>query len=301
MKFGCCLIALLWLSGCASNTYVYGTQGRDAIDGEGPPTINPIIVGEPHRFLDASDWIWPGSLLAKLVLWNKKVDSHEVSAETIDVLAEYLARNELDDVQVLVNTYKPGVQWSRTFRNREIGGFWRFTLGIFNAVGYTILPGRFFGGDHFNPYSNTISIYSDIPSVLLHEGGHAKDFNSRKYKGIYSAIYGIPGVALYHEAVASNEALSYLHDNCDLSQEKSAYHALHPAYGTYVGGTFGYVVPVTYLTAAFALPGHVTGAVAASKAELKPGCAQQPESPAASVAADANPMPVSSQAPRNSF
>ncbi|TVZ38858.1 hypothetical protein P886_3241 [Alteromonadaceae bacterium 2753L.S.0a.02] len=263
------LCILLLFTGCASNSYVYGTNGRDALDGDSRPVENQIIVGAPNKFLDASDWIWPGSLLGKLVLWNKKVDSHEVSPETIDALALYLERNNLDDVQVLINTYKPGTQWVRTFKNKEVGVFWRYTLGILSASFYTVLPGRFFGGDHYNPYSNTISIYSDIPAVTLHEGGHAKDFNRRKFKGIYAAIYGLPGVALYHEAVASNEALSYMRDNCSLQEEKAAYHILHPAYGTYVGGA---VPGQAYASAIFALPGHITGAIAAANAELKPGC-----------------------------
>lgn len=283
MKIWLILVALSLFSGCASNAYVYGTQGRDGVDGAGPVVKRQIIVGEPNKFLDASDWIWPGSLLGKLVLWNRKIDSHEVSDETIDALARYMERNELDDVQVLVNTYKPGTQWSRTFRNREIGGFWRYTLGVLAATSYTIMPGRFFGGDHFNPYSNTISIYSDIPSVVIHEGGHAKDFNSRKYKGLYSAIYAVPGVALYHEAVASSEALSYLHDNCDVTGEKSAYHTLHPAYGTYVGGTFSALLPTSYLTVAFAIPGHVTGAVAAANVDAKPGCSVEAAEPDAAT------------------
>lgn len=241
----------------------------DAIDGDSKPVEQQFIVGAPSSFLDASDWIWPGSWLAKLFLWDRKIDSHTISDETIGALAEYLQSNELDDVQVLVNTYRPGVQWSRTFRNQEVGAGWRYTLGILSATFYTILPGRFFGGDHYNPYSNTISIYSDIEGVALHEAGHAKDSNSRRYKGTYGAIYMIPGVPLYHEAVASNDALSYLHSRCDLAGEKAAYRILHPAYGTYVGGTFFSQSGAALLGA---IPGHITGAIAAAGADPMEDC-----------------------------
>lgn len=258
--------------GCASNYYVYGTEGMDTLDGDSRQVDKQFIVGEPSPVLDASDWYWPGSLLAKLILWNHKIDSHEISAETIETLRLYLEKNELDDVQVLVNTYKPGVQWVRTFQNKEVGAGWRYTLGILSALQYTILPGRFFGGDHYNPYSNTISIYSDIPAVALHEGGHAKDSNSRKNKGLYAAIYAIPGVPLYHEAVASNEALSYLRENCDLDSEKKAYRSLHPAYGTYVGGTFSSIAQQPELALLAVLPGHLSGAIGATKADFNDGC-----------------------------
>lgn len=255
------LFPLLYLSACASKTYTYEADPRGGDSALAVQPIKPIIVGEPSKVLDASDWIWPGSLLGKLVLWNKNIDSHQISQETIDKLAQYISENKLEDVQVLVNTYKPGVQWNRLFRNREVGAGWRFTLGIFATSMYTILPGRFFGGDHYNPYTNTISIYSDDAAIALHEAGHAKDFNSRKHKGAHAAVYSIiPGAPLYYEAVASSDALSYLDDQCRLEEEKHAYRALHPAYGTYVGGLFLRQSGVGFLGA---IPGHITGAIAA--------------------------------------
>ena len=253
-------------AGCTSNTYVYGT-GKYGESSGSPKLENKVYVGAPNKFLDSSDWFWPISLLGKLFLWNRKVDSHEVSEKTIDELIVYLERNELTDVQVLVNTYKPGLQWRRLGKNKEVGAGWRYTLGALSVIVYTILPGRFFGGDHYNPYTNTISIYSDDPNIALHEGGHAKDFNSRKRIGLNAAIYVIPGAALYYEANATRDALSYLRDNCRPDDEKEAYKTLHPAYGTYVGGLtpFGLIA---------AIPGHVTGAVASANVKESPDCEQ---------------------------
>ncbi len=255
------IILLIFLSGCASNTYTYGTPPKGGDNTHAVYPIKPIIVGEPSKILDVSDWIWPGSWLAKLFLWNRNIDSHEISQETIDDLAKYLIENKLDDVQVLVNTYKPGVQWSRLFKNREVGAGWRYTLGILSASMYTILPGRFFGGDHYNPYTNTISIYSDDVAIALHEAGHAKDTNSRKRKGTHAAVYSLlPGAPLYYEAVATSDALSYLKDQCRFEDEKHAYRALHPAYGTYIGGVFLKQSGIGFIGA---IPGHITGAFAA--------------------------------------
>ena len=260
-----CLVLLTSLAGCAANNYQYG--GGTSGEGLSPRMDQQIRIGNPHAFLDASDWIWPGSWLAKLILWNKNIDSHEVSQETIDEIAHYLQANELDNVQVLINDYRPGIQWRRLFTNREVGAGWRYTFGLLSTSIYTLLPGRFFGGDHFNPYTNTISIYSDDPAIVLHEGGHANDFSRRKHKGLHAALYALPGAPLYYEAVASNDALSYLKNECRFADQKHAYRVLHPAYGTYIGGTFYRQSPLGVLVA---IPGHITGAIAAAKVDDNP-------------------------------
>lgn len=258
------------ITGCASLPYRYGTEyrsDREYVMPEGEPQIER---GRPHGFLDASDWIWPGSLLGKLILWNWKVDRHYISAGTEAALVTYLGRNDLTNVKVRLNQYRPGGEWKRLFKNKAIGAGWRYTIGILSVTYYTILPGRFFGGDHYNPYSNTISIFSDIESVAIHEGGHAKDFTGRKYRGTYAFIYALPGVALYHEAVASSDAISYLNEDENTRLEKQAYNTLYPAYGTYVGGSFGQFLAEpwnTIISLGFVIPGHIIGRIKSANVE----------------------------------
>lgn len=43
--------------------------------------------------------------------------------------------------------------------------------------------------DHYNPLSNTITLYSDSPAVLTHEIGHAIDFNRQERKKRRKYIY----------------------------------------------------------------------------------------------------------------
>lgn len=253
------LFICLLFSGCASRPYEFGTGEYGGDNSDSPYMQDQVIVGAPSKFLDASDWIWPGSWLAKLFLWNKNIDSHTVSDETIDSMMEYMEKNDLGDVQVLVNTYKPGNQWSRLFKNREIRAGWRYTFGLLSTALYTLMPGRFFGGDHYNPYTNTINIYSDDVAIALHEAAHAKDLNSRKYKGLHSALYVLPGAPLYYEAVATSDVLSYLEHECRHDEQKRAYRVLHPAYGTYVGGLFLRQTGLGFLGV---IPGHISGAIA---------------------------------------
>jgi hypothetical protein len=222
-----------------------------------PLMTEQILVGKPHAFLDASDWYWPESLLSKLILWNKNMDSHQISPATIDALKTYLSENDLRNVQVLVNDYRPGNQWKRLFKNRTVGGGWRYTLGILSVATYTVLPGRFFGGDAYNPYTNTIYLYSDIPVVALHEAGHSKDFGRRENKGLHAAIYSLPVASLYYEAKASSDALSYLECR-DLERQKDAYKLLYPAWSTYVGGNIERF-NANPLWSLSVIPGHIIG------------------------------------------
>lgn len=255
-------------SGCATVPYRYGKE-TDYIGAKIPDNTPQIIQGRPNRFLDASDWIWPGSLLGKLLLWNYKVDSHQFSTQTVVAVEQFLADNELRDVKVHINAYRPGAELRRTVKNRSIGFGWRYTLGIFSWLGYTIMPGRFFGGDNYNPYSNTIHLYSDLIPVALHEGGHSKDFARRRLKGTYGFIYAyVPGFNLYPEALASNEALSYLRAKGDVQQSKSAYKLLYPAYGTYLGGAVSDWVsdPIAYAAqVGVIIPAHIVGRVKAAR------------------------------------
>ncbi len=253
--------------GCATVPYREGITFDDPRLPAEPLGDTQIVRGRPNRVLDASDWIWPGSWLTKLVLWDRRADNHKIGDETEAVLTRYLAVNELEYVKVRLNQYAPRQEFRRIVANKSMNAGWRYTIGMISWLQYTLLPGRFFGGDHYNPYSNTISLFSDIPAIAVHEGGHAKDFANRKWKGTYAFVYVIPFVNLYHEALASNDALGYLeaHENAQATYE--GYRIMHPAYGTYVGGNFSLLAP-TYELPIFAgtvLTGHLTGRLIAER------------------------------------
>jgi hypothetical protein len=179
------------------------------------------------------------------------VDNHDVGPEVEQSLEEYLRANGLCNTKVRLNQYAPGGEWQRLARNREMPGFWRYTFGAIAVSFYTIFPERLLagfpiigGGDHYNPYTNTMSIYSGSRPIVLHEAGHARDFANqanRHWKGFYAGLRGIPlvglPVALWQEAVASNDALSWELATGDSRRSKAAYRTLYPAYGTYLGGT----------------------------------------------------------------
>jgi hypothetical protein len=215
--------------------------------------------GEPRPIIDAFGWVW--GIPSKILLWDRRVESHRISPQTEYGLQEYLAENDLHGVKVRLNQYHPMDDWRRLVRNKSVAWPWKYTFGAVSTLSETIFPGRLFGGDHYNPYTATIHLYSDVPAIAMHEGGHAKDFSNRDYPGTYAAIYALPIVPLYHERIASNDVLGYLNRRGDRNGEKAAYRILYPAYGTYVGGAAGTIFPTasTPVYAAGVLSGHAAG------------------------------------------
>lgn len=237
------------LASCASTPYAFAAHGETDLTlrlREGEPQIER---GEPNAWLDGFGHYF-FSLPTKLVLLDWRVDDHRVSKEVEASIHDYLAANGLCNTKVRINEYAPGGEWQRLFHNREMPGGWRFTLGLLSVSFYTIFPDRLFAGfpflgvgDQYNPYTNTISLYSNRRAIGLHEGGHAKDFASvasRHWRGLYAGARSIPIagmlVALVQEAAATNDALSWELATDSSRESQQAYRTLYPAYGTYLGG-----------------------------------------------------------------
>ena len=197
--------------------------------------------GQRRPIIDGFGWVW--GIPSKLILWNRRIENHRISEETEMQMVEYLQTNGLTDVKVRLNQYRPWDDWRRLTRNKSVAAPWRYTFGAIATLGETIIPGRLFGGDHYNPYTATIHLYSDVPAIAFHEAGHAKDFSNKRHPGNYAALYVLPIVPLWHERIATNDAMSYVLYKNDAQLRREAYNVLYPAYGTYGGNAIGYVLP----------------------------------------------------------
>lgn len=220
-----------------------------------------IEIGEPKPIIDGIGWAV--GIPDKILRWDRRIDRHKISEPTILATADYLEHNDLPHVKVRANQYAPLKDWKRLTKNKTISWPTRYTLGALSVAGEAILPGRIFGGDHYNPFTQTIHIYSDIPAIALHESAHAKDFTRRQHQDAYAAAYLL--LPLWHETIATEDVFAYLEDHGDRKQSAEAYRILYPAYGTYVGNTLGgfagsYALPI-YL--AGVAVGHVNGRILA--------------------------------------
>ena len=93
------------------------------------------------------------------------------------------------------------------------------------------------------------------------------------YKGTYAAGYLLPITPLWYEAVATNDAVSYLRAEGTVEDEQAADRVLYPAYGTYVGDSVSTFVPGlgTPLYLGGVLAGHLAGRLQATRvAKIRP-------------------------------
>lgn len=252
-----CLCALFSGTSCVSVPY----QRLDRLALTRKHTTTPagepqVEHGKTNSVIDAIGWTF--GIPSKIIILDRRADNHRVGPETEDALHEYLAYNKLSDVKVRINQYAPHREFRRLVRNKSVAWGWRYSLGIFAWLYQTILPGRIFGGDNYNPYTDTINLYSDISAVGLHEGGHAKDFSGQTLKGTYAFAYMLPVFSIYAESRASSDAISYLYAHGSSEAEKEAYRVLYPAIGTYIGGMFS-SGPLSPLYYAGVVPGHIIG------------------------------------------
>ena len=275
----CCA---LWGWGCATMPYEYG-RFREA--GVAAP---PIVVeyGEPRKVLDRMNRIVHAP--ARLLFPKSRIAKRQTTPATVERLKQYLVENDLTDVPIFVDCYDPREQWRRLRENKEVAPVWRYSLGAFSVVGYTVMPGRVFGGDRYNPYTNSLNLYSDLPALVLHEAAFAKNIHSRERPGAYAAVTALPIVSLWREREDVADVIGYAQAHDDWELEKEAYHVLYPRVareGATVGGLFltsWWGGPV--LSLGGAAIGHGVGRTVASR--------RQAEVDAALAAAPASTDPI---------
>lgn len=251
------IAAVLAALGCAGGPRSFARN--DDCSRVTEPSARPQIErGQRQPVIDGIGWIV--GIPSKIILWDRRVNNHNISPNTESVVTRYVDDLGLVETKVRLNQYAPIDEWRRLTANREVGWGWRYTLGVFRWADEAIFPGRVFGGDRYNPYTNTISIFSDSPAIAVKEGSRARDVRTRRYPGTYAAVNSLPLISMWYETVSTGYAFEYLeHDLPDAEQE--GYHLLYPAYGAHLGSDLASFtwVPNLFGAAIGAIPGHIAG------------------------------------------
>ena len=214
-----------------------------------------VEYGTPRPVIDGAGWVL--GIPRKVLQWDRRALNHAVSDTTVTEVASYLQHNQLEDTVVRVNQYAPRKEWQRLVSNCSISPGWRYTVGSLKWLKYTFIPGRLFGQDEYNPYTNSLSIYSDMPMLGLAEAAYAKDVHSRTHPGTYAAVQELPLVALWHETLATNEVFNYVSIHGSTEQIQKVRHDLYARYGLETAGVVSQVLPDG--SSLFAIVGAVSG------------------------------------------
>ncbi len=275
-----CLSAM-WLlfSGCASRTYRFGDPRKpfSASSSSVDPAAFHVTVGGEHPKLDRMERIvqYPAK---KLKQWFKKSDEAEPSEEqlrdeALQQTVHYLALNGLSDVHIDVREYNPREQWQRLRANDDIAPFWKYTAGSLRHVEYCLMPGRVFGQDSYNVFTNTLHINSTHPEQSLYTAATAKYMRSKTYPGAFATACYLPIVPLYRDVHVANDVLSYARFREDWETEQELYPQIYSSFGGDLVSQATSLVPAFaylpfYVKPALQVVGSVSGNVT-GKAVLK--------------------------------
>jgi hypothetical protein len=243
--------ALCLASGCAG-LRAQRNESNTTLPGDLATAVT-VERGRPNEIVDSVGWVF--GLKSKVLLWNRRAENHRITAETEQQVVDYAVTRQLPDVKVRVNQYDPFGEWHRLTQNKRVAAPWRYTFGAFRTLGYTLVPGRLFGEDSYNPYTNTISLYSDIPSLGMEQVAHAEDVLSREHPGNHAFWRSLPFLKLRYEAKAKEQVLAHVQTLEDPDGRAEANKIMHAQFGREVGGQIGAIVP------GIAGPAEVAGAI----------------------------------------
>lgn len=210
-------MAIVWLSsGCIADSYRYGAKREGSIDPMAKSShVWPVTYGESSPRLDRLEKLiqMPRQAVRE---WSGKPpeDPAELMARRIESVAmsqEYLQVNGLDSVYIDVRVYDPREQWRRLKSNDAMHPIFRYTGGSLSWLRYTVVPRRVLRSDHFDPFTNTLSLNSSDPARAILEAAQVKEFYRDRWlgRGTYATLQYVPLVPLVHQARVAGDALTY--------------------------------------------------------------------------------------------
>lgn len=222
--------------------------------------------GARRPLLDGVGWVI--GVPNKLLLLDSRADNHDVSPKTIEETTEFLAANKVDGVKVRVNQYDPIGEWKRLATNDRIALPWRATVGAVYTLGYSIVPGRLVGGDWYNPFTDSVHVYSDVPALAMEQAAQAHDNHQRSHPGFYSAMRLFPIVGIVHEARSKQVVYDFVDKTGTTEEQAEARRVLGPQMGRELGQAAMFIPQGdAVLSLGGAAVGHVVGRYQAHQIE----------------------------------
>lgn len=255
-----CLSSVMAL-GCAQHRYQYGVGRHDVCDRDNSAISgNRTTYGGSYPRLDRIERSVrvPVDFVKRHLPFKPKDEEErspeELRQEAVSLSQKYLHDNRLTDVYVDVRRYEPKEQWARLKANNRISPIMKYTGGSLSVLKYSLLPGRLFQSDEYNPYTDTLSLNSTKPIEAFCEAGSAKVYHQQTWPGVYASTQYIPFVPIGHKAAVASDVITYAHENGMQEMERELYpHTYGEIAKTSVAQTFA-LFPVGTGVTQFVVP-----------------------------------------------
>ena len=228
--------------------------------------------GEPSVEIGASNILL--DTVAKIVTLPHRIfsftgqdTSHQVSERTIQIVKDYLHRNQLDHIKVISNVYNPRMIWQRTWTNPRTLLITKMFSGSVNALAQTILPQRILGVGFniYDQYTDVITLSNNDVSMALFAAAQAKGTAMRRNPILYNSAKDFcPLMTPTQNFYCSTDVIAYLKNYGAEEDLQTAYKAL----GTSSGFDFAIDIianPVfsslTTVASTYFLKGHVISSI----------------------------------------
>lgn len=220
---------LIGLMGCATpgpNTPNALTQPGMVGNGSSSCTTTVETLGES------------GEKKSIVTTWREKLPWRRarvpVSESTLSLMADYIAKNDLQRVHLEFRTETPGGDWQRLKSNNLVHPAFKYSAGSAGLMESIIVRTSFWGRNHYSPFTDTLHVNSDDPVGILSELAYAKVLRDQKHPGPYAFVSKAPLLSAWNNSQKTSEMIAFARSRNDWDLEKSTYRKMYPGM---LGGT----------------------------------------------------------------
>lgn len=204
----CCILAL---AGCKTAFESNSAAGR--IDNPGLPETErnqQSMSHDTHPMLDGLE-----RAIEKTIRPFSRSKSHrdptddQISAETRDILNEYLARHHVENINIVFNEYNTSASFRRLRNNPHVSSAVRYTAGMATVVGGGIVSNRVIDRNVYNPFTNTLELNSDRPAQILGLVAVARRKQDLNHSDGYAMLSAMPVASSIIHSLGANDAAEF--------------------------------------------------------------------------------------------
>ena len=216
-------ICLVGLAGCATS----GPKARHSINQDGTlVSTAPQSALDPESNEKANEKKTIVATVREKLPWRRA--RAPISESTLNLMADYIAKNDLQRVHLEFQTETPGGDWQRLKSNNLVHPAFKYSAGSLGLVESGIIRGSFWGQNRYSPFTDTLHINSDDPVGILSELANAKVLRDQKHPGTYAFISKAPVLSAWNNSKKTSEMIAYARSRSDWELEKSTYRKMYP-------------------------------------------------------------------------